>query len=87
MGHAEERQGGARLWARGAAQDRPALHVPGAPNIHYLHPLQRICSPKTCSPVAVVAKLQGPEGSSPGCRHAHARSMSALRLHAQRTAG
>ncbi len=31
MGHAQERQGGARLRARRAAQDRPALHVPGPP--------------------------------------------------------
>ena len=31
MGHVEERQGGARLWARRAAQDRSALHVPGPP--------------------------------------------------------
>lgn len=30
VGHAEGRQGGARLRPRGAAQDRPALRVPGA---------------------------------------------------------
>jgi hypothetical protein len=31
VGHAEGRQGGAGLRPRGAAHDRPALHVPGAP--------------------------------------------------------
>ena len=29
VGHPEERQGGPGLWPRRAAEDRPALHVPG----------------------------------------------------------